>query len=172
MLQEAEIEVESKRKTVGEILSGYRNSMQFSRTNSTLGRSGMLSSSIASSVSGTDGGISRVLGNTATSNASRVAELLAKQRAKVAQAKTLESKLSVVDEEKKDTYADNTYPSEEKYSADDSAAPLLDRGDRMSQSMKPTSAGGTRNSNRESRYESDEDDEGAELLSKSADFKS
>ena len=90
---EAEIEVESKRKTVGEILSGYRNSMQFSRTNSTLGRSGMLSSSIASSVSGTDGGISRVLGNTATSNASRVAELLAKQRAKVAQAKTLESKL-------------------------------------------------------------------------------
>merc|ERR1711871_137690 len=157
---EAEVEAESKRKTVSEILSGYRNSMQLSRTNSTMGRSGLLSNSIVSSVSGTEGGISKVLGSTATSNVSRVAELLAKQRTKVNQAKEMESKLSVVDEEKKDTYADS-YPSEEKYSVDDSAAPLLGRSDRMSRSAKPTSAGGSRNANRESRYNESDDDEGA-----------
>lgn len=173
---EAEIDSESKRKTVEEILTGYRNSMQFSRTgSSTLGRSAVLSSSIASSVSGNDGGISKVLGSTATSNASRVAELLARQRAKAAQSKSMDSKLSAVDEEKKDSFAD-AYPSEDKYSVDDSAAPLLGRGGRMLQSMKPL--GGERSSTsrdedkgRDSRYE-DSDDEGAGLLSKSAEFKS
>ena len=174
---EAEIDSESKRKTVEEILTGYRNSMQFSRTgSSTLGRSAVLSSSIASSVSGNDGGISKVLGSTATSNASRVAELLARQRAKAAQSKSMDSKLSAVDEEKKDSFATDAYPSEDKYSIDDSAAPLLGRGGRMLQSMKPL--GGERSSTsrdedkgRDSRYE-DSDDEGAGLLSKSAEFKS
>merc|ERR1711907_691282 len=108
-----------------------------------------------------------------TSNASKVAEMLAKQRTKNAQAKTAqsrstESKLSALNEEKNDS-SSNTYPSEEKYSADDSVAPLLGRGDRISQTMKPTSAGGTRSANRQNRYD-ESDDEEAGLLSKSADF--
>lgn len=114
-------------------------------------------------------GISRVLGNTGTSNAVRVAELLAKARAKSTMStQGLQSGAKRTPNEAKSDRRSADYDSDRGEDKYDDTEPLLRQGGgggggrSLSKTMKPPSRG------------NESDDEGSDLLSKTAganDFK-
>ena len=160
-----------QKKTVDDILQSFRASGTFSRGLSPLARS--LDSTMSSSFD--QAAISKVLGSTGTTNAARVAELLAKSRAKsVTPADAKQSSRSSSGDKKFDRPTSavqksllETSIAEGKY--EDDSEPLMGGGSVHRIGSKAVDFSKTTTANRTVAADSD-DDESSGLLSKTVEL--